>query len=146
MRGIQNRPHHLRDRAQIRTLAHIQVHAVDLIPNIAVVVLQAQDGRVQWNVHDVVQILRGHPGNFRLRTELRRGYSYDAKPDFIRLHMFPDRISRTEDTGTRRGTQHADGGSMDVLVIAEEAALEHMQPRNFHIDGVHSEHSGWILL
>jgi len=56
MRGIQHSMNHLRGLGEIALVAHGQIDAVDLIPDIAVTVFEAEHGRLERNIDVVVDI------------------------------------------------------------------------------------------
>src|SRR5215469_6073547 len=111
MRRVENCAYHLRDRTHVCVFADVEVNAIDLIADIAVVVFKPQDCRVQRYVHNVVRVLRRNTSNFSLRTELWRNHPNHAEPCLIRLYVLSDWIGRAEQTRTRGCSQHANWGS-----------------------------------
>jgi len=88
--------------------------------------------RLQWNVDQVVPVLRRQPRDVGLRRHLRVGHANHPVPLLVGLDVFPDRHAGAEQAGARRLPQASRTASAARLRVALEVKATARQPSLGH--------------
>ena len=122
----------------------LQVDAVDLVPPLALRVLQAEDGRGERRVDDVVAILGRQAARFVLRRELRAGDADDAEPLLVDLHVLAERGLAAEQRRAHALAQHRDRRRPRLVIVGQEAALGQPDARDALVGRLHAVDGGHV--
>ena len=117
------------------SVLHFDVDAVDLVLQVAVVVLEAAHHGVQRSDHQVVPVDHFDAFDVGVAAGLLRQHADHLQPGVVDLDVLADGGIVSEQVHFGRFAEHADRGGAAILFVVEEAAFHHLQAVDRQIVG-----------